>query len=45
MGHAGAIVGADGSGGAEAKEAALREAGVHIALGTEHIVEILKTLL
>ncbi|GHV85871.1 succinate--CoA ligase [ADP-forming] subunit alpha [Spirochaetia bacterium] len=44
MGHAGAIVGADGTGSAENKEAALRDAGVHIAESTTHIVEILKTL-
>jgi succinyl-CoA synthetase alpha subunit len=44
MGHAGAIVGADGAGSAENKEKALSAAGVHIAEGTTHIVEILKTL-
>jgi succinyl-CoA synthetase alpha subunit len=44
MGHAGAIVGADGAGSAENKEKALSAAGVHIAEGTNHIVEILKTL-
>jgi succinyl-CoA synthetase alpha subunit len=44
MGHAGAIVGADGAGSAENKERALSTAGVHIAEGTNHIVEILKTL-
>jgi succinyl-CoA synthetase alpha subunit len=44
MGHAGAIVGADGAGSAENKEKALAAAGVHIAESTHHIVEILKTL-
>lgn len=44
MGHAGAIVAADGTGSAENKEAALRAAGVHIAESTSHIVEILQTL-
>jgi succinyl-CoA synthetase alpha subunit len=44
MGHAGAIVGADGSGSAENKEKALSEAGVHIAEGTTHIVDILAGL-
>jgi succinyl-CoA synthetase alpha subunit len=44
MGHAGAIVSADGTGSAENKEKALREAGVHIAESTMHIVEILKQL-
>jgi len=44
MGHAGAIVGADGAGSAENKEKAFGAAGVHIAEGTNHIVEILKTL-
>ncbi len=42
MGHAGAIVSADGTGSAESKERALRSAGVHIAETTTHIVEILK---
>jgi succinyl-CoA synthetase alpha subunit len=45
MGHAGAIVSADGVGSAENKEAALRDAGVHIAESTGHIVEILKEIL
>jgi succinyl-CoA synthetase alpha subunit len=45
MGHAGAIVSADGVGSAENKEAALRDAGVHIAESTSHIVEILKKIL
>ena len=40
MGHAGAIVAADGSGSAQAKEAALRDAGVLIAENTQHIVDI-----
>ena len=42
MGHAGAIVGVDGTGSAENKEKALASAGVHIAESTGHIVEILK---
>ena len=45
MGHAGAIVSADGTGSAQSKEAALRDAGVHIAENTSDIVRILKTLL
>jgi succinyl-CoA synthetase alpha subunit len=45
MGHAGAIVSADGTGSAEHKENVLREAGVHIAGSTNHIVEILKNIL
>ncbi len=44
MGHAGAIVGADGTGSAENKEKALREAGVHIAESTQHIVDIALSL-
>lgn len=44
MGHAGAIVSADGTGSAEKKEMMLRSAGVHIAESTAHIVEILKTI-
>lgn len=40
MGHAGAIVSADGTGSAENKERALREAGVLIAENTQHIVDI-----
>lgn len=43
MGHAGAIVAADGTGSAENKEKALRAAGVHIAETTTGIVDILKT--
>jgi succinyl-CoA synthetase alpha subunit len=45
MGHAGAIVSANGSGSAENKEEKLRNAGVHIAESTEHIVEILQSIL
>ena len=45
MGHAGAIVSADGTGSAEKKEMLLREAGVHIAESTAHIVAIMKTIL
>ena len=45
MGHAGAIIGADGSGSAESKEKKLREAGVHIAQSTADIVEIVGRLL
>lgn len=45
MGHAGAIVAADGTGSAENKERQLREAGVHIAESTAHIVEILQMIL
>jgi succinyl-CoA synthetase alpha subunit len=44
MGHAGAIVSADGAGSAESKERRLRQAGVYIAESTAHIVEILKEL-
>jgi succinyl-CoA synthetase alpha subunit len=44
MGHAGAIVSADGKGGADYKEARLREAGALIAEGTEHIAEIVQSL-
>jgi len=45
MGHAGAIVSADGTGSAENKEKYLREAGVHIAENTQHIVELVEKLL
>jgi succinyl-CoA synthetase alpha subunit len=45
MGHAGAIVTADGTGSAENKEKALKAAGVRIAESTTHIVEIVKTLM
>lgn len=44
MGHAGAIVSADGTGSAENKEKVLRDAGCHIAESTMHIVEIVKDL-
>ena len=40
MGHAGAIVSADGTGSAASKESALREAGVYIAENTQHIRDI-----
>ena len=45
MGHAGAIIGADGSGSAGSKEKKLREAGVHIAQSTADIVGIVERLL
>lgn len=45
MGHAGAIVGADGKGSAERKEQALRAAGCHIAESTEHVAEIMSEIL
>ncbi|MDR1800272.1 MAG: succinate--CoA ligase subunit alpha [Lachnospiraceae bacterium] len=45
MGHAGAIVGEDGSGGAEGKEKVLKEAGCYIAESTEHVVDILAEIL
>lgn len=44
MGHAGAIVSADGTGSAENKESALRRAGVYIAENTQHIVRICQEL-
>lgn len=44
MGHAGAIVSADGTGSAVNKEKVLKAAGCHIAESTVHIVEILKEL-
>lgn len=44
MGHAGAIVAADGTGSAGHKEAMLRDAGCYIAEGTNHVVEILKEI-
>ncbi|MDO4548641.1 MAG: succinate--CoA ligase subunit alpha [Clostridia bacterium] len=40
MGHAGAIVSADGTGSAQNKELALADAGVIIAENTQHIVDI-----
>ncbi len=45
MGHAGAIVSADGTGSAASKEAALRAAGCYIAESSAHVVEILKDIL
>lgn len=45
MGHAGAIVSADGTGSAESKEIRLIDAGVHIAESTANIVEILEKVL
>jgi succinyl-CoA synthetase alpha subunit len=44
MGHAGAIVSADGTGSAENKEEKLRQSGAVIAESTEHIVQIIKDL-
>lgn len=44
MGHAGAIVSADGTGSAAHKEQALRDAGVIIAESTQHIAEILSEM-
>lgn len=44
MGHAGAIVSADGTGSAEHKEAALRDAGVHIAESTVDIARIIQSI-
>jgi succinyl-CoA synthetase alpha subunit len=40
MGHAGAIVSADGTGSAASKEAALKDAGAIIAENTQHILDI-----
>lgn len=45
MGHAGAIVSADGTGSAGNKEKLLRESGVYIAESTADIVTILKKIL
>ena len=45
MGHAGAIVSADGTGSAQSKESALLDAGAYIAESTSHIVELLKKIL
>ena len=42
MGHAGAIVGADGTGSAEHKEAALSAAGAAIANNMSELVELVK---
>jgi succinyl-CoA synthetase alpha subunit len=44
MGHAGAIVSADGTGSAENKEEKLRQSGVIIAESTEQIVQIIKEM-
>ena len=44
MGHAGAIVSADGTGSAENKEEKLRQSGVIIAESTEHIVQVIKEM-
>ena len=44
MGHAGAIVSADGTGSADHKEKALKEAGVLIADSTQGVVDILLDL-
>ena len=44
MGHAGAIVSADGTGSAENKEEKLRQSGAIIAESTEQIVQIIKDL-
>ena len=44
MGHAGAIVSADGTGSAQSKEAALQDAGAIIAQSTQHILEIMLEL-
>jgi len=44
MGHAGAIVSADGTGSAENKEKRLMDAGVYIAESTVQIVEILEKI-
>ncbi len=44
MGHAGAIVSADGTGSAQNKEKVLREAGVYIADTTQDVVPILQGL-
>lgn len=45
MGHAGAIISANGEGGAPKKEAALKEAGAYIAQSTSDIPRIIKTIL
>jgi len=45
MGHAGAIVSADGAGSAQNKELMLRKAGVNIAESAEDIVKLIKDIL
>jgi succinyl-CoA synthetase alpha subunit len=45
MGHAGAIIGADGSGSAVSKEEVLRAAGAHIANSTDDILPLLRKIL
>jgi succinyl-CoA synthetase alpha subunit len=45
MGHAGAIVSSDGTGSAEKKEEKLKEAGVIIAESTEHLSDIVKSII
>lgn len=45
MGHAGAIISANGEGSVEKKESEMKEAGVYIADGTENLVEIVAGLL
>jgi len=45
MGHAGAIVSANGEGSAENKEKMLLAAGAHIAESTTHITDIVKKIL
>ena len=45
MGHAGAIVSADGTGSAQNKEKKLLDAGVYIADSTQNIVEIIENLI
>ena len=45
MGHAGAITGAGGKGGADGKEKALRDAGCHVVQSTMHIADILVEIL
>ena len=44
MGHAGAIVSADGTGSAENKEEKLSQSGVIMAESTEHIINIIKDM-
>lgn len=45
MGHAGAIVGADGVGSAKSKIESLTAAGVHIADSSDHVAELLAKIL